>query len=373
MRALLCAAVLLLVAAPSAAAGTRLTTGTLTGPTGQPAAGEVRLYAQPITYRAMTLPLVGTALAGPDGAFAIDAFDDRQLLELAEQRDGWLDFTAVADAGGYQGTWGFTLFIEARDGVVRAVPPDAVTTSNGVARAAGRSTGIAIKATRAVPSHAYASQLGGCKNEREQKRPVVTRELAVVGELNNAYNDGTRGKFSYSRNKTADTSFGIANSYDSGENWYIVGEKHIADRGSVTFPRATRRYARRLKSQFEFTKYQVRNNTCAKWDIEIRATAWIDGTNSETRQRNTLDRCVRHAFEGYEGGSEFHRERSEAVRWLKGVQAFGVYLTTRSGFSENVTLDYAFGGPVRKKHYLCGADGVSSPYTAGRVFSGGRR
>jgi hypothetical protein len=166
---------------------------------------------------------------------------------------------------------------------------------------------------------------------------VVTRELAVVGELNNAYNDGTRGKFTYSRNKTADTHFGIALSSDSGDSWNITGEKHIDDRGSVTFPRATRRYARRLKSLFEFTKYQVRNSTCAEWDIEVRATAWIDGSNSETRQKGTLDRCDPNRLEGFEGGAEFHRFRSEAVRWTKGVQAFGVYLTTRSGFSENVT------------------------------------
>jgi hypothetical protein len=245
-------------------------------------------------------------------------------------------------------------------------------TANGSAPAIA-TCGITIRATRAVPSHAYASQLGRCENERQQKKPVVTRELAVVGELNNAYNDGTRGKFTYSRNLTADTAFGIANSYDSGENWFITGEKHIGDRGTVTFPRAMRRYARRLKSQFEFTRYQVRNNTCAKWDIEIRATSWIGGTNSETRQKRTLDRCNRHAFEGFEGGAEFHRERTEAVRWNRGVQAFGVYLTTRSGFSENVTLDYAFGGPLRKKHYLCGQDGVSSAYTSGRVYSGAQR
>ena len=374
-RCVLCAALLLLIAAPAATAGTRLTTGTLTDANGRPAAGEVRLYAFPLTDRAMTLPLVGSATTGPDGAFTIDALDDRRLLRLAEQRDGWLDFTAVADTAGYQGTWSFTLFVDARGGAVRAVPPDAVTTSDGVARAATRSgmlaSHIAVKARRAVPSHAYGSQLGTCENKRQERRPVVTRELAVVGELNNAYNDGTRGTFTYSRNKTADTMIGIAETY--GGVWHITGEKHIADKGQVSFPRATRRYSRRLKSLFEFTKYQVRNNTCAEWDQYIRATAWIDGTNSETRQKATLDRCNRHVLEGFEGDTTFQRYRVEAVRWLRGAQAFGVSLTTRSGFSENVTLDYSFGGPVRKKHYLCGEDGVSSPYTSGRVFSGARR
>jgi hypothetical protein len=69
----------------------------------------------------------------------------------------------------------------------------------------------------------------------------------------------------------------------------------------------------------------------------------------------------------------FLRKRNRAVRWTRGAAAFGVYLTTRSGFSENVTLEYRFGGRPRKRHYLCGPDGTSSPYEAGRVFSGALR
>jgi hypothetical protein len=195
----------------------------------------------------------------------------------------------------------------------------------------------------------------------------------VVGELNNAYNDGTKGRFTYGREHTADTEFGIAVSSDGGDSWFIGGESHIGDSGSVTFPPATRRYARKLRTLFEFSHQAARNNTCAVFDHYIRATSWIGGTNSDLRQPGALNRCDSAQIDGYESGAQFHRKRNLAVRWIRGAAAFGVHLTTRSGFSENVRLDYTFGGPPRKNHYLCGPDGRSSPYESGRVFSGALR
>ena len=136
------------------------------------------------------------------------------------------------------------------------------------------------------------------------------------------------------------------------------------------FPPANRRYARKLRTLFEFSHQAARNNTCAVWDHYVRAESWIGGTNSDLRQPGALHRCDPRAVRGYEGSARFHRKRNEAVRWTRGVDVFGVHLTAQSGFSENVRLDYTFGGPVRKQHFLCGPDGRTGPYEAGRVFSG---
>ena len=195
----------------------------------------------------------------------------------------------------------------------------------------------------------------------------------MVGELNNAYDDGTRGRFTYGHRRSADTDFGIGMSFDGGDTWFIGGENHIGDDGSARFPPATRRYARKLRTLFEFSHQAARNNTCAVWDHYVRAESWLGGTNSRLRQPGALDRCDPRYVDGYEGTAQFHRMRNKAVRWTRGVSVFGVHLTTQSGFSEYVRLDYTFGGPVRKQHYLCGPDGRSSPYEAGRVFSGARR
>jgi hypothetical protein len=362
----------LLGAAPANAA-TVLASGTLSDAAGMPAPGTIRVYAWPHSSRAMTLPLVGTAHAGAGGEFTVIAEDEQRLLELAEQRDGWLDFTATAETISGRGEWTFTGFVSRTDLGVRVAPDDAT----GAARIAShaRTPRIAISADRPRPLRASAASAGQpCRNERQVTKPRYSRALAVVGELNNAYNDGTRGRFTYGREHSADTEFGIAVSSDGGDTWFIGGENHIGDYGSVAFPPATRRYARKLRTLFEFSHQAARNNTCAVFDHYIRATSWIGGTNTDLRQPGALNRCdAGYLGGGFLAGSVFFRKRNLAVRWTRGAAAFGVHLTTRSGFSENVTLEYRFGGRPRKRHYLCGPDGRASPYEAGRVFSGARR
>jgi hypothetical protein len=355
---LIAAAGALLGAAPASAA-TVLTSGTLSDASGMPAPGTIRVYAWPHSSRAMTLPLLGTAQAGAGGQFTVVARDERKLLALARQRDGWLDFTATAETISGTGEWTFTGFVgRATAGAARVAAP-------------ARVPRIAIKADRPRPLATAAGP--PCRNKRHVTKPRYTRALAVVGELNNAYNDGTRGRFTYGREHSADTEFGVAMSSDGGDTWFIGGENSVRDYGSVTFPPATRRYARKLRTLFEFSHQKARNNTCAVYDHYIRATSWIGGTDSRLRQPGALNRCDPRVLDAFESRARFHRVRNNAVRWSRGASAFGVYLTSRSGFSENVRLDYTFGGSSRKKHYLCGPDGRTSPYQAGRVFSGARR
>jgi hypothetical protein len=106
------------------------------------------------------------------------------------------------------------------------------------------------------------------------------------------------------------------------------------------------------------------------WDTYIRAESWDGGNNDDIRQRRTLDRCDPDYAARWTGGAGFERRRNKAVRWNAGVEAFGVNLTSQSGFSEDVTLEYGFRGGRDKGHYLCGSDGRQSPFEAGRVFSG---
>lgn len=107
------------------------------------------------------------------------------------------------------------------------------------------------------------------------------------------------------------------------------------------------------------------------WDHYITATSWIGGNDDGTRQAEALDKCDRVLASTWTAGAKFLRNRERAVRYNYGVEAFGVSLTTQSGFSEGVTIEYGFKGSPTKRHWLCGPDGRQSPYTAGRIFSGG--
>jgi hypothetical protein len=155
---------------------------------------------------------------------------------------------------------------------------------------------------------------------------------------------------------------------------YISDQNTMKNGGDATFPPATRRYARKLKTEFEFTREAARNDTCAVWDVYVRATSWVGGTDSRAKQPGALDRCDPKAFTiGYEGTGGFLRYQNDAVRWTRGAEAFGFYTTTKSGFSTNVETSYTWGGPPSKRHYLCGPDGKQSPYESGRIFSGARK
>ena len=234
-----CLGASLAFAAPAHGAAV-LTTGQLTGPDGAAVSGTVRVYAWPHATKAMELPLLGSATAAADGRFSVAASDDRALLRLARQRGGWLDFTAVADAAGRQGEWTFTGHVNDDAGVVRVVTPEDAAPAARVARVAGFAPppAIGLKAARTVPTIARAAQTGRCENKREMTRAQVTHSLAVVGELNNAYNDGTWGRFTYGRGGSAETSIGVAASYGP-----VSGRSAAPRRSATKGRRRSRRFA----------------------------------------------------------------------------------------------------------------------------------
>ena len=270
----------------------------------------------------------------------------------------------------------FSSLISAQGGVLSSLAPDAARASEtaSTAAAGAREPRIRIAATRpSAALTARGAQLGRCRERYETQTPVKTAAYAIVGEVNNAYNDGTRVNFSHAREQTADTDFGVAVSDDAGDTFGIVGQNHSGDSGTLTFPPVQRRWARQLRTKFEFTREAVRTDSCAVWSIYIRATGWLLGTDSATKQKGTLDRCDSHWVGGNASTAVFIRSSNRAVRWTHGAAAFGVWLTTQSGFSRNVTINYTFGGPANKKHYLCGPDGRQDPSISGRIFSGARR
>jgi hypothetical protein len=221
---------------------------------------------------------------------------------------------------------------------------------------------------------AHAAQLGHCKTGYWVKKPVNTPQWAVVGELNNAYNDGTAATFTYARDHTADTDFSVAVSSDGGETFELHGQTHIGDYGKVVWPTFRRRFARKMRSKFQFTLEAARADTCAVWSEKIHATAWLSGTDFTIKQAGTLDKCDSSWVGGSAGaGSEWERDHNDAVRWTRGVSAFGVELTSQSGFSTHVVTHYVFGGPENKMHYVCGPNGRQSPFLSGRIFSGARK
>jgi hypothetical protein len=361
-----------LVAAPVANA-TTLASGVLTDKNGRPSAGTVAVF--PLLAKTGTWPVLGAAKAGADGRFSVEITDPSLLGKYTRgngrHRVG--DFTVWATlSDGSTGTWAFSGIVEGR-GLATRVSDPAVLSAAGAASAASAITAPFIRVPADEPpdrGRASVSASPDC--------PLVSTEVireadawTIIGELNNAYNDGTKGAFTYGTAKETSSYIGVATKLAGGE-FSIDGETYIRDKGSVTDSQA-RRYARKIRSGFHY-KYlkQTGYDYCkGRTYYTVMADRFLGGKTT-VKQRNTLDRCARSVVGArYDSGGGFHREVNDAVRWSSGVNVFGIGLTTRSGFNTDVQLDYRFRGPPDKAHYLCGPDGKQPAISAGRVFSGG--
>jgi hypothetical protein len=92
--------------------------------------------------------------------------------------------------------------VHARNQRPRATAPSVIPAAPAPAAAGARRRSTFVTAERVDRPRQLAQVVGGepvsrCKNE-PQTQPTERRTAwTVVGEFNNAYNDGTRGRFSY--------------------------------------------------------------------------------------------------------------------------------------------------------------------------------
>ena len=271
-----------LACAGTATASTVLTTGTLTDANGHPAAGEVRLYAFPLTDRAMTLPLVGSATAGPDGAFTSTRSTTAGCcVSPSRATAGWTSprsptRPATRERGPSRCS---STRAAAPCAPSRPTPSPPPTASPALrrGRACWPRTSPSRRAGRSRRTRTRVSRARARTSARTA--PGVTRELAVVGELNNAYNDGT-----WASSATAGTRRGhrVRDRGQVRRRVDITGTNTSPTRASCRSRRCAR-YSRRMNSLFEFTKHLARNNTCAVWDTYIKAVTWHGGDNDDVR------------------------------------------------------------------------------------------
>lgn len=366
-------------AASPATRQTVLARGVLTDKNGQPSAGRVAVYPSPA--KAGRWPLLAQATAGADGRFTVKVADPSVLGKYTRGsgRERVGDYTAWATlADGSTGTWTFSGIVEGRGPSTRVADPRSLSTA-GAASAAGATLAPHIRVPADEPPNRPRASASGSPVPPNKDCPLVSTEVVgeddaptVIGELNNAYNDGTRAKFTYGTAQETSSYIGVATKLKGGD-FSIGGETYIRDRGSVADHQA-RRYARKVRSVFRYKHLkQVGYGFCAGRTYDVVVADRFLGGKTTRKQRGTLDKCARDVVSSrYDSGGEFHREVNNAVRWSGGVNVFGVGLTVRSGFDRDVVLDYSFGGPPDKRHYICGPDGRQSAMTAGRVLSGGR-
>lgn len=360
--------------------------GRITDKHGTPIPGPMSVTAMPNDMQKWKQTFtVGEATADAQGNYAVTVTDPSTIEELAAEQEGVVDFVVSSRVAGAEGGG----FISRR--VVRRGNQLGLVDSNVDPKLARRAGGPPTPPTvdftvRDERAKRARQATAGDPTATRSQMPVIctawqadpskTKSIAkwtVVGELNNAYNDGTVATFSYGRERHAETAIGVASNFGDG-GWSISETKSMTDSGTVGFAPAARRWARKMQTTFEYTKTEE-TQACGVAILHrtyIRPTDWRGGTRDAVKQAAALDRCDRDA-PTYGPGSSASTGKQSAVRFDRAVDAFGVSLTAQSGFSTNVSIAYEFKGSKGKQHRVCGEDGKQGIWASGRAYSGAKK
>jgi hypothetical protein len=361
--------------APAASTGAVLVAGRVTDQTGAPVPGPVSVSVMPRDVkRGDSYPVVAQGTANAFGNYSATVTDPATIAGIARAQSGWIETITASDNANSASAGVRSIQVAGGASALRLSTHAVRDNADVSVAAAAKPLDLTVKSAPKTLIRLDKAPSRACAwtpiwlVTKEETRPAWT----VVGELNNAYNDGTVASFTYGQQGHAETSIGIAVAVNAA-NFSISEESSIDDAASIGFPPFKRRLARKMRTQFTY-KRTIETRTCPMTGVSdtretIRAVRWEGGTSIDSKQPGALDKCVRKTK--YSPGGSFQRDTGRAVRWTAGASAFGVSLTTQSGFSKNVSTRYEFGR--RPVHFLCGADGKESAITAGRIFSGGKK
>ena len=350
IRAAIPAAVAIALA-PAPAGAAPVVTGTLHDAAGSPAPGAVTVYAWPTGRGKREMRIVGRADAGPSGRFAVGVSDPRAAASAMAPRDDWADFMVVGETADATGST--VTSARMRRGAAAA---SSVRTARHVVVTAD-SPRPRIRASQSCPPP-VSTRLGGVKSD------------GVIGEINNAYRD-TAASFSYG--ERADTTTSVAFRPSAGGGWSLDGSVHRGTEREAEISVIRHGvYSRKITSEFIVGRYRI-VDPCRPSENgqRIKVDRWAGGWGDGRRQTGTLNVCRPGASntQKFRGFGFFRRDDGRAVTWSGGIEAFGVSLNTRSGFSEWVRLRFDFPKRPVRDRYLCGSGGADVN-RAERIYSG---
>ena len=342
-------AALAAVAAPAGAAP--VVSGTLHDAAGSPASGAVSLYAWPTGRGQRQMQVVGREAVGPSGRFAVAVSDPAAAASAVAPRDDWADLLIVGDTA--HATGSTVTSAQFRSGTASA---SATQAAERVTVTADHPRPRARTAQGCAPP--VSTRLGGTKSD------------GVIGEINNAYRD-TSATFVYGERADTTTSVGFKPSGSS--RWSLDGSVHRGtERAAEIGVTRNGPYSRKITSEFIVGRYRI-VDPCRPSENgqRIKVDRWAGGWDDGRRQTGTLNVCRPGApnTHKFRGTGYFERDEGRATTWSGGIEAFGVGLNTRSGFSQWVRLRFDFPRRPARTRYLCGSGGADI-HRALRILSG---
>lgn len=328
-----CVAVLNLPAVHAAPLG--VVTGKVVAPDGGPASEAlVRVTAldpNPPSGQYQD-PEVGTAIAGPDGRFAVPLVLNSTLESLAAFHDGALNLWVHASQPGAQPIADTAVAWVQNGGLLPPAPMSLALP--------------ALPAGTTVPLHHH-----GCMNYPPQHTVVErTEPFEPVGEVHTGRD--TFAKFEYG--KKANTN--LSGAYKpQGSNWIAgYGVSHMGNTETAIGGEMGPHFGRVQMTQFRYRKDKIewceRGLTCqtpCRTDYRVVAEQWkgisiIDG--EDVSHLDGQERFNQRKDEGeFSPGKYWRKHQGQGKQYTKGVEAFGIGLHSQSEWSEWVDIYYRFG------------------------------
>ena len=338
--------------------------------------GSIALYLPRASDAPSEDTMVATGTTSVDGSFELSTPLTPALMAAAADTDGQVNLDLVANANGstyhlaivrafVDGAWVDELGNAPTHVVLTQVP--GVVNPKLIPNSAGGATS---------GSQAY----GVCTSLRY---PLASaRAWTTVGELHTPA-DTELATFTYGRK--ADSYVSKAFSLD-GVIWVMKGTVRVANESgssssaTISFSTPADMWAREIQTEFVYTKYRTElwcSSPAAvrvSQGYEIRARDWVGSSRLGANLAHLVNRCEEdHAqyVASFPRGMRFTRDENEYATFPTAatvtVGGTSLSLSARSGMSQWVTLEWAFGRKLAS-HVLCGTDDY--PPKAARIFAG---
>jgi hypothetical protein len=337
--------------------------GTLTDPSGQPTAGNIRVYVNEAMVstgsRGRMKPLAEVD-AGPDGQWVARGALNPAARRAISQGDGQVNLLILARTAA-----GDVLLPAPRQLGGEAV----ASAASGPSPDTNIDVSVPAEAAQAAPApaaSAASTSRADCEWVATPSRIRNTR----IGELHQS--KLVSAKFEYAAEHHADTDFSGALSYSSGHGpWTARGGYHVSTRRGTTdtFSPPRGKFSRYLISRFSYRTLYLKGKDCGRKEYLVMPVKFRGGSDWKgyNDAAEILDGACSRVSPEYNHpiapGSSFSTAHAKAVDISVGVSIFGASLSTQSGYSNQVVGQWTTSKRAKKTQYVCGngQDPVDAP------------
>lgn len=306
---------------------------------------------------------------------------DADVLQLADENDGWVDFESQAVVDGQVQFTSFSrhwtgsgwqdeesrpahtaLAVRAHAAISKPISIQSLEVqhpnSPGTRVLANPTGAAALSKTTAASTAATVAASSDYSLPCTWLQDTSYYAYTVVGELHIGKDE--TASWLYGADKTSDSDIGVGYNYGSG--FSISGTLHVGNASSTLagVQDHPANWKHQIKTEFLYVRYKwINDGTCGGTSgttyYKVSPASWVAGyeAGADLSQYN-CDNATSAAKQNYGDHGVFSRTSADAYTYGGAVSVGGATLSSQNGFSKHVTVSYKMGS--NSTHYLCGTN-----------------